>query len=105
MLSREIAQGGRYPAIDVSASLSRVMDDVAPPQLVADARELRRLVAAYEANRDLVLMGAWQPGRDALIDRAMAMHEAIDGFLAQHRDDTAGLADTAAALAGLLRNG
>lgn len=104
VLNREIAQGGRYPAIDLSASLSRVMDEVVPPQQVRDARELRALVAAYEANRDLVLMGAYQPGRDAKIDRAMAMHDRIEDFLRQERGSNAPLGDTADALAALIRH-
>ncbi len=104
VLSREIAQGGRYPAIDVSASLSRVMDEVVSPQQVRDARELRALVAAYEANRDLVLMGAYQPGRDAKIDRAMAMHDRIEDFLRQERGTCASLANTGDALAALIRH-
>jgi len=102
VLSREIAQGGRYPAVDLSASLSRVMDEVVPGEQVRDARELRSLVAAYEANRDLVLMGAYQPGRDAKIDRAMAMHDRIEDFLRQERGSNAPLGDTADALAALL---
>jgi len=103
VLSRDIAQGGRYPAIDISSSLSRVMDEVVPPEQVRDARELRSLVAAYEANRDLVLMGAYQPGRDAKIDRAMAMHDRIEDFLRQERGTCAPLSDTADALSGMLR--
>ncbi len=83
VLSRELAQRGQYPAIDVAASLSRVMSDIVTPEHTALAREFRALSAAYEANRDLVLMGAYRAGADPLLDRAIAMHEALGGFLRQ----------------------
>ena len=105
VLSREIAQNGRYPAIDVSASLSRVMDDIVSPEHVEQARELRALVASYEANRDLMLMGAYQPGRDPQVDRAMAMHGPIEGFLSQRRSEQAYLADTTEKLTALMSHG
>jgi len=105
VLSREIAQSGRYPALDISASLSRVMDEVASQDHIDAARELRALVASYEANRDLVLMGAYQEGRDARIDRAMAMHDPIEQFLGQSRSEQAGLQEAAAVLTGLMNDG
>ena len=85
VLSRGIAQRGRYPAIDVCASLSRVMADIAEPELSRAACEVRALISAYEENRDLVMMGAYQPGHDALLDRALGRHQAIEAFLAQDR--------------------
>lgn len=102
VLSRQIAQTGRYPAIDVSASLSRVMDEVVPDAVLRDARALRALIAAYEANRDLVLMGAYQAGRDATIDRAMALHDPIEAFLSQERGEQSGLSQSAAGLRALI---
>lgn len=83
VLSRDLAQRGQYPAIDVGASLSRVMSDVADPRQNALARKLRALVSAYESNRDLLLMGAYRPGADPLIDRGIALHPQISAFLAQ----------------------
>ena len=102
VLSREIAQGGRYPAIDVSASLSRVMDDVVEADHLRRIRQLRRLVASYDANRDLVLMGAYHQGQDPLIDAAMAKHREIESFLAQDRGERSDMADMAEKLAHLL---
>lgn len=83
VLSRELAQRGQYPAIDVGASLSRVMSDVVSPQQSALARRLRALVSAYESNRDLFLMGAYRAGADPLIDRGIALHPQIAEFLKQ----------------------
>ena len=79
----DIAQRGRYPAVDVGASLSRVMNDIVPPAHVVAARKFRALNAVYEENRDLVLMGAYRPGQDASLDKAIAMHEPMSAFLGQ----------------------
>ena len=83
VLSRELAQRGQYPAIDVAASLSRVMHDIVPPQHTELARQFRALSSAYESNRDLVLMGAYRAGADPVVDRAIAMHGALTQFLSQ----------------------
>jgi flagellum-specific ATP synthase len=102
VLSRELAQRGHYPAIDVPASLSRVMDDLVPPEIARAARSLRALIAAREANRDLVLMGAYRMGSDPLLDTALARSEAIDQFLTQTRGEAEPLATSHAALAALM---
>ena len=65
-----------YPAIDLGPSVSRVMTDIADRPHLAAARVLRRHLATYEENRDLVLMGAYRPGTDAAIDGALAAHPA-----------------------------
>ena len=104
VLSRELAQRGQYPAIDVPASLSRVMDGVTNPTHVALARQFRALVADYEANRDLVLMGAYRQGADSRIDRAMALHEALHDFICQQRGDKVTLEQSITALGQVLGN-
>ncbi len=91
VLSRDLAQRGHYPAIDVPASLSRVMDDIVPEPIAATALQLRALIAAREENRDLVLMGAYRAGSDPLLDRALAQSQAIDGFLRQARGEASAL--------------
>ena len=98
VLSRSLAQRGQYPAIDVPASLSRVMTAVADGAHLTRARQFRALVADYEANRDLVLMGAYREGADPAIDRAMAMHGALSRFLAQAVGEEASLAASVTAL-------
>ena len=102
VLSRDLAQRGQYPAIDVPASLSRVMTDIADPAHVASARQFRALVADYEANRDLVLMGAYREGADKEVDRAMTMHPALRQFLMQSAEDNVPLPDSIAELRRLL---
>ena len=102
VLSRDLAQRGQYPAIDIAASLSRVMSDITPPDHQRAARTFRALTAAYEANRDLVLMGAYRAGADATLDRAIAMHEALTQFLMQEGGQIVTLDQSVAALAQLL---
>lgn len=102
VLSRDLAQRGQYPAIDVPASLSRVMSDIVTPQHKALAAKFRALIASYEANRDLVLMGAYRNGADPVLDRAIAMHDRLVDFLVQPQGLTTDLATSTAALGTLL---
>ena len=105
VLSRDLAQRGQYPAIDIAASLSRVMNDIATPEHQAFAREFRALSASYEANRDLLLMGAYRAGSDPVLDRAIAMHEALTAFLCQPQHQSIRFADSLGGLRGVLGHG
>lgn len=101
VLSRDLAQRGHYPSIDVPASLSRVMDFVVDPEVIEAARFVRSLVSAREENRDLVMMGAYRAGSDAVLDRALEHSAAIDAFLTQTRSDAVSLDESLAALLAL----
>ena len=98
VLSRDLAQMGHYPAIDIPASLSRVMDGLVSCEHRDAARRFRSLVAAHAANRDLVLMGAYRQGADAELDLALAMKPHLDAFLRQSPGDLVGLDDSVAQL-------
>jgi flagellum-specific ATP synthase len=102
VLSRDLAQRGQYPAIDIAASLSRVMNDIVDPTHEQLARQFRALVANYEANRDLVLMGAYRAGADPQLDRAIAMHDRLVEFLCQARGSVIRLDDCVDQLTELL---
>jgi flagellum-specific ATP synthase len=102
VLARELAQRGQYPAIDIAASLSRVMNDIVGPAHEKLARQFRALIATYEANRDLVLMGAYRAGADAQLDRAIAMHDRLVAFLCQSRGEVIRLEDCVDQLSALL---
>ena len=104
VLSRELAQRGQYPAIDIAASLSRVMDDIVAPEHAVLARRFRSLSAAYEANRDLVLMGAYRAGADPQLDTAIAMHGALSQFLQQDARSTVAFGASLTALHALLHD-
>ena len=87
VLSRKLADSGHFPAIDVPASVSRVMPRVTPPEHQAAAREARALIAAYRDVEPLVRVGAFEPGRDPDADRAVDRHPALTAYLQQAPDD------------------
>jgi type III secretion protein N (ATPase) len=102
VLSRDIAVRNHWPAVDVLPSLSRLMTAVADPQHQAAAARLRELLAAYERQRDLILLGAYQRGADPLTDEAIARLDAIRAFLRQRTDEAAPFAETRARLIRLV---
>jgi flagellum-specific ATP synthase len=99
VLSRRIADGGRYPAIDVEASVSRVMHDIVPDTQLALARRLRQTTAVYEHNRDLITIGAYQRGTDPRIDAAIGRWPQIEAFLHQDMHERVSLERSLAQLA------
>ncbi|MEB2312530.1 MAG: FliI/YscN family ATPase [Sorangiineae bacterium] len=101
VLERKIAARGQYPAIDVTASLSRVMEAVASREHVRAARAARALLGAYEEKRDLIALGAYAKGSDARVDRAIAAEPALMGFLAQDPRELEPFAATVAKLSAI----
>jgi len=101
VLDRRLGARGRWPAIDVLASLSRVMDMVTSAPHQQSARALRETLALYEEKRDLVSLGAYKKGSDPRLDRALAKIEAIEAFLRQGRHERTPFAETVAALGRL----
>lgn len=98
VLSRMNAQMGIYPAIDVPASISRVMNEIVAPEHQAAARRFRRLVSLYAENRDLMLMGGYVKGQDADLDEAVALWPKLVAYIGQAPRERATLADATAAL-------
>lgn len=86
VMDRRIAARGHYPAIDVPASLSRVMDAVVGSNHVAAARQLRALIATYEEKRDLITLGAYAKGSDPRVDRSIQALPEIERFLCQNAE-------------------
>ena len=101
VLSRQLAERGVYPAIDLGPSVSRVMTDIVDKPHQRAARVLRRHLATYEENRDLVLMGAYRSGADPAIDAAIACHPAVLEYIKQDPDETVSLGDSALELIGV----
>jgi type III secretion protein N (ATPase) len=99
VLDRTIAARGRYPAVDPTVSLSRVMDGIVAPAHRDAARRLRALVAHYEAKRDLVTLGAYAKGSDKELDEAIARMPKIEQFLRQSPADRVAF-DEAVAMLG-----
>jgi flagellum-specific ATP synthase len=83
VLSRELAQQGVYPAIDVGQSISRLMNDIVDDEQIKNANKLRRLISKYQENRDLVLMGGYVQGQDQDLDIALSLWPDILSFLQQ----------------------
>jgi flagellum-specific ATP synthase len=90
-----------YPAIDIGPSVSRVMTDIVPSHHAKAARTLRRHLATYEENRDLVLMGAYRHGADPAIDAAIACHPAVMEYIRQDADENVSLNDAVTELTGV----
>lgn len=87
VLSRTLAESGHFPAIDIEASISRVMPDIADARHLQMARELRRMYSLYQQNKDLISVGAYQRGADPRIDQAIAKFPAIQDFLQQNMNE------------------
>lgn len=83
VLSRKLAANNHYPAIDINESVSRVMTAVAEQPHVEAAGKLREVLATYEAQKDLILIGAYKKGSDPKTDYAISKIEAVNNFLKQ----------------------
>jgi flagellum-specific ATP synthase len=82
-LSRELADSGHYPAIDIEKSISRVMPKVVSQEHVLAARKIKQLYSRYMRSRDMIAMGAYAPGHDKELDLAIKMWPKIQQFLQQ----------------------
>ena len=87
VLDRRLAQRGHFPPVDVVASVSRLMPRVVDSRQVAAAARVRGRLAVYEEHRDLVVLGAYQHGRDRTLDDAVTAYPGIERFVRQSRDE------------------
>ena len=85
VLSRDLAQQGIYPAIDVNQSISRLMNNIVSQPQQKNAQTLRKYLSKYNENKDLVLMGGYVQGQDPDLDQALALWPEILKFL--HQDE------------------
>ncbi|MDT0628255.1 flagellar protein export ATPase FliI [Alteromonas sp. W364] len=83
VLSRKLAESGHYPAIDIEASISRVMPQVVDEEHVLQARNIKQVYSTYQQNKDLISIGAYARGSDNRIDLSIAAEPAINAFLQQ----------------------
>ena len=83
VLSRQLADSGHYPAIDVESSISRVMPMVVSEEHLAASRRIRQVYSNYQQNKDLISIGAYSQGTDPRIDLAIKAEPAINAFLQQ----------------------
>ncbi len=101
ILSRALASRGHYPAVDVSESISRVMSSIVDEEHEMAARKLREVVANYEKERDLILIGAYESGSDPNVDYAIEKIEEANNFLKQGLHDKINFADAVEELKGI----
>lgn len=87
VLSRQLAHRNHYPAVDVLASISRLMNDIVDEEHKAYASELRRNLAVYREAEDLINVGAYVKGSNAEIDRAIDLNKGINEFLMQKTEE------------------
>lgn len=104
VLSRKLGAANHYPAVDVLASASRVMNQVVDPQHKHNAGRLRELMAKYAEVELLVKIGEYQRGGDATTDEAIDKQARINAFLRQRTDEVADWASTQAGLKALLES-
>ena len=102
VLSRELAEAGHFPAIDVERSVSRVMTAVAPREQQAAARKARALLSRLTKARDLIALGAYQPGHDAELDLAVKLQPQLAALLQQDMHARAAIDTSRAQLLKLL---
>ncbi len=101
-LSRSLAEGNHYPAVDVLESISRVAPAIAPASVLQAGAQVRELLAAWRDARDLIEIDAYVPGTNPLVDRAVELRPAIDAFLRQPVGDISSLESTTDALLDLV---
>ena len=89
VLSRSLAESGHYPAIDIEASISRAMTALIEPAQFESVRSVKQMLSRYQRNRDLISVGAYAPGHDAQLDKAIALYPKIESFLQQAMDERA----------------
>lgn len=83
VLSRQLAESGHYPAVDVEASISRVMPHIVDAEQLQRAQQFKQIYSTYRQNQDLISVGAYSRGSDPLIDEAIAMYPALQQLLRQ----------------------
>ena len=101
VLSRALAEAGHYPAIDIEASISRAMTALIDETHLDRVRQFKQMLSRYQRNRDLIAVGAYAPGRDAQLDRAIALYPRIESFLQQGFRECAPFASSLAGLDAL----
>ncbi len=83
VLSRQLAEMGHYPAVDIEASISRAMNDITSQRHQDSARAFKQMYSVYQRNKDLISVGAYEQGRDEHIDMAIEAMPALSTFLQQ----------------------
>jgi flagellum-specific ATP synthase len=102
VMSRNIAERGRFPAIDVLKSISRTMPECQTPPEREVVRQARKVMSAYANMEELIRIGAYRQGSDPDVDRAIVLNPEIEQFLRQNKDEYTSLDDSFTLLAEIL---
>lgn len=102
VLSRALAESGHYPAIDIEASISRVMTAVVPESQVQQAQRFKKFFSVYQRNRDLISVGAYSQGHDPVLDQAVQLYPHLEAFLQQEHTQSATHAHACEALTAVI---
>lgn len=103
VLSRHLAETGHYPAIDIEASISRVMASIVPLEQISLVHRFKQVLSMYQRNRDLIAIGAYKPGNDPTIDDAIARYPQLEAFLQQGMHERVGHEQAVAHLESLFQ--
>jgi len=104
-LSRSLAEAGHFPAIDMEASVSRLMTEIVPLQHQKMARQFRKINSSYQQNADLINVGAYQKGSNPLVDQAIGLHEPMMAFLQQDSHEAVSFEQSTGGLQQVLEQG
>jgi flagellum-specific ATP synthase len=104
MLSRDMAESGIYPPINIESSISRSMTRITSPQHLGAAQKFREIVACYLRNRDLITVGAYRAGSDPQLDRAVRLWPRVEAFLRQSTQAAVSFEESIAQLETLLHS-
>lgn len=104
VLSRELADSGHYPAIDIEASISRAMTEITQDQQQRSARRFKKLYSTYEKSKDLISVGAYSPGHDQRLDEAVAIQPQLVEFLQQDMNSAVDIITSCATLDDVVAN-
>lgn len=103
-LSRKIAEMNHYPAIDILGSISRLFTEVTSQEQQAAAAKMRKILALYRENKDLIDVGMYQPGTNRRLDTAIEMMPQINAFLQQKTADSVSMDNTISTLISMMAN-
>lgn len=103
VLSRRLAESGHYPAIDIEASISRVMVEVVSKEQLQKAQAFKQALSTYQRNRDLINVGAYTIGRDREVDQAIHLYPNLAAYLQQPIHEKVNMGDASSQLFGIIR--
>jgi flagellum-specific ATP synthase len=92
-MERAIAERGRYPAINILKSVSRTMPRAADPAYLPAINRARQIMATYADMEELIRLGAYRAGSSAEVDEAIGLHQPLEAFLAQGKEESTPLTE------------